>query len=458
MSYQDFESEPAFVNGLAREIGRRIRQMDDVPEKIKEALARFADTSRSDIRMAEIFDCFSDWCGQSEKPVVLMIDEVDTATNNQVFLDFLAQLRAAYLDSDLTPAFRSVILAGVYDVRNIKRKLRPEGEHKENSPWNIAADFLVDMSFSEKDIEGILKEYEADYHTGMDMEKMSKRIYDYTSGYPYLVSRICKLIDEQISGSKEFPDKSSAWTKAGFFRAVNMLLEDNNPLFDSLINKLEQFPELNRLISRLLFQGQRIAYNADNIAVRNAEIFGFVKICNSSVQIANKIFETRLYNRYLLDDKEQNSEIYTEGSRQKNQFITQGHLNIRLVLEKFVETFHYLYGEKDETFLEYEGRRYFMLFLKPIINGVGNCSVEPRTRNNERMDLVVYYHGEQNIIEMKNWRGNAYNERGEAQLSDYMDYFGLKKGYMLNFNFNKKKEIGVKEVVLGDKVLIEAVV
>ena len=33
------------------------------------------------------------------------------------------------------------------------------------------------------------------------------------------------------------------------------------------------------------------------------------------------------------------------------------------------------------------------------------------------------------------------------------------KGYMLSFNFNKKKEIGVKEIVLKDnKVLIEAVV
>ena len=29
---------------------------------------------------------------------------------------------------------------------------------------------------------------------------------------------------------------------------------------------------------------------------------------------------------------------------------------------------------------------------------------------------------------------------------------------MLSFNFNKKKEIGVKEISLGDKVLIEAVV
>ena len=128
------------------------------------------------------------------------------------------------------------------------------------------------------------------------------------------------------------------------------------------------------------------------------------------------------------------------------------------MLEKFVETFDYLYGDQDVTFYEDVGRRYFLLFLKPIINGVGNYSVESRTRNNERMDLVLYYRGEQSVIEIKIWRGNAYNERGEEQLSDYLDYFHLKKGYMLSFNFNKRKEIGVKEIRVRDKILIEAVV
>ncbi len=52
---------------------------------------------------------------------------------------------------------------------------------------------------------------------------------------------------------------------------------------------------------------------------------------------------------------------------------------------------------------------------------------------------------------------SAY-KRGEKQLSAYFDYFHLKKGYMLSFNFNKKKKIGVKEIIWGDKVLIEEVV
>ncbi|MBR1443066.1 MAG: 9-O-acetyl-N-acetylneuraminate esterase, partial [Firmicutes bacterium] len=95
---------------------------------------------------------------------------------------------------------------------------------------------------------------------------------------------------------------------------------------------------------------------------------------------------------------------------------------------------------------------------RPIINGVGSYTIEPQTRNRERMDLVVDYNGVRSVIEMKIWRGDAYNKRGEEQLCGYLDYFGLKKGYMLSFNFNKNKEIGVKDVVLGDRVVVEAVV
>lgn len=458
MSYSDFENEAAFVHGMAREVAKQVRHLQDMPVTIQEGLARLADRADTGARMAELFDCFSEWCGQSDRPVVLIVDEVDTATNDQVFLDFLAQTRAAFLDRDVTPAFHSVILAGVHDVRNIRQKIRPDAVYRMYSPWNIAAAFRVDMSFSAEEIAGMLAAYEADHHTGMDIQAMAGLLYDYTSGYPYLVSWICKYMDENAADTSTFPDKHTAWTKAEFLATIKILLEDNTPLFESLINKLNAFPDLDRILSRLLFQGWAIAYNADDPAIRDAQMFGFIKVQDSTVQIANRIFETRLYNRYLSDYMEQNSTIYAEGSRQKNQFITNGHLNVRRILEKFVETFDYLYGDRDVAFLEDEGRRYFLLFLRPIINGVGNCSVEPQTRNNERMDLVIYYQGEQHIIEMKIWRGNAYNDRGEKQLSDYLDYFHLKKGYMLSFNFNKNKEIGIKEVVLGDRLLIEAVV
>lgn len=458
MSFADFSTEATFVNGLAREISNAVRHIAGMPKAPKEKLDKLAREKEADVRLAELFDCFVEWCGQSEKPVVLLIDEVDSATNNQVFLDFLAQLRAAYLDRDRTPTFQSVVLAGVYDIRNMKRKIRAAEAHKMNSPWNIAADFRVDMNFSVQDIAGMLKEYEKDYHTGMAIREMSGFLYDYTSGYPFLVSRLCKLIDEEISDSKGFPDKHSAWTEAGFQVALKLLLSEKNTLFESLIGKLNGYPELKEMIYLLLFQGHTIAYNADDYATDMLLMFGFIKVEDQTVQIANRIFETRLYNYFLTLPEVQNGDMYRLALRDKDEFIRNGQLNMDYLLEKFVVHFDDVYGDRDDKFMEEDGRRYFMLYLKPIINGVGNYYVESRTRNQERTDLIVDYQGEQFIIEMKVWRGNAYKERGEEQLLGYLEHYHLKKGYMLSFNFNKTKEIGLKKMKFGDKILVEAVV
>ncbi|MCD7883995.1 MAG: AAA-like domain-containing protein, partial [Lachnospiraceae bacterium] len=431
LSSSVFETENLFCVAFAREFLKKIRIEKELKEEILQPLMKTLEQRYEKLQLFDLFDCLSEICEKTDRPIVLMIDEVDQASNNQVFLDFLAQLRAGYLERDMIPTFQSVILAGVYDIRSIKKKIRSAEEHQENSPWNIAADFRVDMSFSAEDICGMLRAYEADCCTGMDVDRMANRIYDYTSGYPYLVSRLCKLMDEYLIDGKLFINKAEAWTRDGFQRALKILLEENNPLFDSLINKLYDFPEMNTVISSILFQGEQVSYNADDRAVRDAIMFGFIKVQDSALRISNRIFETRLYNKFLLDARQQESKIFAEGSRQREQYIVDGHLNVRHILERFVDTFDFLYGDKDETFVEDEGRRYFMLFLKPIINGSGNCYVEAETRNRERMDLVIDYHGEQFICELKIWHGNAYNERGEKQLSDYLDYFHLKKGYML---------------------------
>ena len=205
LSHQDFETENCFVKALAREIKRKPLLQNELPHETVDVLGRFA-CGMQGMGLAELFECFNGWCHESAKPIVFMIDEADSATNNQVFLDFLAQLKRVYLERDEIPAFQSVILAGVYDVKNLKQKLRPNDRQRANSPWNIAADFRVDMSFSAADIAGMLGEYEADFCTGMDVEEMAGLIYEYTSGYPFLVSRICKLMDERVAGQEDYPE------------------------------------------------------------------------------------------------------------------------------------------------------------------------------------------------------------------------------------------------------------
>ena len=459
---EEFADENTFALSFASTFMRLLFQTEiTITNELKVTADRIQnciDESKAVYRLKRLFEDLTGICKLSDKPIVLMIDEVDSVSDNQVFLDFLAQLRACYIRRTMQPAFHSVILAGVYDIRNMNQKLRPQEEHKVNSPWNIAADFKVEMSFSKKEIAGMLSDYEEDVHTGMDVEGIAQMLSDYTSGYPFLVSRLCKLMDEEVSAQDAFGTKSAAWTKAGFHEAVRLILSEKNTLFESFTGKLMRYPALDSMLRALLFTGKTIAYDSDNPDMDMATMFGFIRNQNGTVEIANRIFEMRLYNRYLAESQMQKLDIYKASLQDKNQFIVDGHLNMRRILEKFVEHFHELYGDREDRFKEEEGRSYFLLYLRPIINGTGNYYIESRTRSLGRTDVIVDYHGEQFVIEMKIWHGREYNNRGEKQLVRYLDDYQQKKGYMLSFNFNKKKEIGMKEIVIGDKLLVEAVV
>jgi len=458
----EFQTETIFSRSFANSFLRSLKRNPvNKTEQLNEAMAQLEKSvaSQNDFfALKALFEQLGDICAVSDKPIVLMIDEVDSASNNQVFLDFLAQLRAQYMERDIYPTFRSVILAGVYDVKNLRGKIRPEDEHKYNSPWNIAADFDISMSFSKNEIAGMLTEYEADYKTGMNVDEMAGLLFDDTSGYPFLVSRLCQLMDEVVCKKETYGSKSAAWTKEGFYEAQRLILAEKNMLFESLSEKLVSYPELNDMLKSLLFTGKPIVFNYYEPSIGVASMFGFVKNKNGMLVVANRIFETWLYNFYLSAADMQKKEIYAASLMDKNQFIVNGCLNMRLILEKFVVHFHDLYGDQNETFLEEEGRKYFLLYLHPIINGTGNYYIEAQTRGQKRTDVIVDYRGHQYVIEMKIWRGQEYNNRGEKQLAGYLDDYHVNKGYMVSFNFNRKKKTGIREIVFNDKVIIEAVV
>ena len=142
----------------------------------------------------------------------------------------------------------------------------------------------------------------------------------------------------------------------------------------------------------------------------------------------------------------------------KNQFVADGFLNMDLVMEKFMIHFTEIYGNSENEFLEENGRRIFLTYLRPIINSIGNYYIEARTRNLRRTDVVIDYRGQQYIVEMKIWHGDEYNKRGELQLSGYLDDYNLDKGYLLSFNFNKRKTVEMKEILCNGKTIVEVVV
>lgn len=139
----------------------------------------------------------------------------------------------------------------------------------------------------------------------------------------------------------------SAEDIAGMLEAEKVLLGERNTLFESMVNKLHDFPDLRDMVYSILFIGRESSYNSLNETVGTAEMFGFIKNEGGVMVIANRIFEMVFYNLFLTSAKNQN-----------------------------------------------------------------------RTRNMERTDVIVDYGGEQMVVELKIWRGNAYNERGKSSWRD----------------------------------------
>ena len=442
----DFENTETFVTAFAQELSELVDGEYQISQKLAEQLRKIANGADGFTRMANLFKWISLWCRNTSKPIVLIIDEVDSASNNQVFLDFLAQLRGYYLNRNKKPTFQSVILAGVHDIRNLRQKIRPDAEHKHNSPWNIASPFEVDMSFSPDDIAGMLADYENDHHTGMNIQKISQLIYDYTSGYPVLVAEFCKNMDEL-----------SDWSSHGIIEANKQLLIKKTPLFESLIGKLEDNESLRKLMHGILFKGQKIPYNPDDATIDDAFMYGFVKNEHGLIAVANRVFEVRIYN-WFISLETTDSLIFAEGVNDKSQFISGSQLNMELILKKFIQHFNDIYGSQPDKFKENDGRKLFLLYLRPIINGTGNYYIEAQTRDQRRTDVIVDYLGKQYVIELKIWHGDEYNIKGEQQLSEYLDYYHIDKGYLLSFNFNKNKQSGMHTIELNGRTIVEAIV
>ena len=374
-----------------------------------------------------------------DKKIVLMIDEVDKASSYRVFLGFLNMLRKKFLarEDELDFTFHSVILAGVYDIKNIKLKMISEGAHaviegekEQNSPWNIATTFEVDMAFSPVEIATMLKDYEQDYQTRMNIDEISEEIFFYTNGYPVLVSRICWYLDTKIN----------AWTVDGVKESVRRIVrETDNELFKSLSQNLERDENVRNLLYDILILGARRHFSPDNPTIDLAHRYGYIYNQNDRVQIFNKIFEMRMTQYFISKDEEKVGVMSNGGLI--NEITRNDQFNMQLCLERFAVHWQELYNEKDGRFMEKQCRMIFLTYLIPILNGRGFYFIESALTDNRRMDLVVTYGKERFVLELKTWKGLLYNEKGVEQLLGYMNKLGEEKGYLLTFDFRKNPEL-----------------
>lgn len=373
--------------------------------------------------------------------VVLMIDEVDKSSNNQLFLHFLGTLRDKYLERSQQATFHSVILTGVHDVKSLKLKLRPDEERKYNSPWNIAADFDIDMNFSPQEIQPMLEAYAQDHLLQVDTVAVAERLFYYTSGYPFLVSKLCKIVAEKL-----LPTLPQAhWTSAQIDQAADMLVRESNVNFDELVKNLENNPSLYQLTLALVLNQQDFPFDLNEPTINLGVIYGIFTNRNG-LAIHNRIYQEVIAS-YMTTKLLVQHQSQLPTSEFAGTYLLPGQrFNVQKALLKFQELMKTEYNKKERDFLERQGRLVFLAFLKPILNGHGHAFKEPQISEEKRLDILIIYYQHQYVIELKLWRGQQAHEAGLDQLSDYLDRLGLQEGALLIFDHQEQKQWKVEEI------------
>jgi hypothetical protein len=207
-----FEKEEYFCDEIFKIFATALEFTDQeyatILRKIGKGLNRLTEVSRAITEFVKLVQ------EKEKKKVILIIDEVAKYSNNRLFLNFLGMLRDKYLKcrvgEDLS--FYSIILAGELDVKNFY------------STWNIAVEFKVEMAFSPEEIATMLKDYVAETGIEMDISQIAERLYYYTTGYPFLISKLCQVVDEEILADSERRE----WQIADLEQAVQIILEKSN--------------------------------------------------------------------------------------------------------------------------------------------------------------------------------------------------------------------------------------
>jgi hypothetical protein len=325
-----------------------------------------------------------------------------------------------------------VILVGVHDIKSLKIKLRPGSEAKYNSPWNIAVDFDVDMDFSPAEITSMLKEYSEEQKFKLDIPFFAEDLFYFTSGYPFLVSHLCKIIDEKILPEK----KKKEWEPEDLLEAAQIALMKDNTNFETLIKNLENNPELYELVFKIIMNEREFSYNRDNPVIRFGSLYGILGEKEGKTKIHNRLYEQRIYN-YMASKMETSTDIRFD--HVSTSYIKRdGALDLEKAIRKFQEFMKEQYSAKDTPFLERNGRLLFLAFIKPIINGRGYDFKEVEVSEEKRLDVVITFEKQKYIVELKIWRGEAYHREGIRQLCGYLDRQNQSRGYLLIYDLRKE--------------------
>jgi hypothetical protein len=369
----------------------------------------------------------SRWCQQLDKPLVLMLDEVDALVGDTL-ISLLRQLRAGYPKRPRQFP-HSLILCGVRDIQDYRihsqaQKMIITG----GSAFNIKAKSLRLGDFSQPEVNALLAEHTAE--TGQIFSREARDlVWELTSGQPWLVNALAyRTCFESRAGR----DRGQPITAEMIQQAKEDLILARVTHLDQLADKLQE-QRVRRVIEAIL-AGDQTAEIMPPDDITYVRDLGLIKT-EGQLTIANRIYQEVIPRELTFSTQ------LTIAEQPAWYVLPDG----RLDLAKLLAAFQQFFRENSEIWLErfdYKeaGPQLLMqAFLQRIVNGGGRVEREYGL-GRRRTDLLVlwrYSGGVQRaVIELKILRDSWEKTlaAGLTQTSQYADRCAADEAHLVIFD------------------------
>ncbi len=372
------------------------------------------------------------WAKSQSKPIVLLLDEVDSLWDD-VLVSLLRQMRDGF---QLRPVGfpQSIALVGLRDIREYKLKARGDNPSLgSGSPFNVKAKSFLLPVFSKVDVHHLLQQHTES--TGQVFpEEVQAQLYEFSGGQPWLTNA---LANEMVSGILN-DDYSKPITLDLVETAKENLIAARQTHLDSLADKLKE--DRVRKIVMAIVSGDDLFSDDWDDNMRYCLDLGIVKAENGNITFANPIYR-EIITRVLNSN-------FQGGFTGKEEYTTPFFVRAdgTLDMDKLLHAFQQFYRENSEHWLgrfqykEAGHQLLLMAFLQRIVNGGGRIEREMAVGSG-RTDLAVYWKDEVHVIEMKLKRNAQALPKGRSQLKRYLDTLGQQRGYLVLFELKPSTEV-----------------
>ncbi|MDI6792688.1 MAG: ATP-binding protein [bacterium] len=368
------------------------------------------------------------WAKTSPKPLVLLIDEIDS------LISVLRQIRAGYPQR---PALfpQSIVLCGVRDVRDYRiHSDRDKAIITGGSAFNIKAKSLRLGNFMQAEVETLYAQHTRETNQRFDPAALNL-MWELTRGQPWLVNALAYETCFEIKKGRE---RSQPITAGMVTEAKENLIVRRETHLDQLADKLRE--ERVRCVIEPILAGQEELDQLSEDDVQYVEDLGLIST-RGQLRIANQIYQEVIprvltYTTQLTISQEPAWYIRPE----------DGRLDIDKLLSVFQEFFreHSEHWVERFDYKEAGPQLLIQAFLQRIVNSGGRIEREYGL-GKMRTDLLViwpYQLGIQKIvIELKILYKSLEKTIaiGLKQTWEYMDRCGACEGHLVIFDRGTEK-------------------